>query len=217
MLVNTFPVGALGCNCSILACEKTNEAIIVDPGDEAEKIIAYVKQKGLKVKALLHTHTHVDHIAATKQVKDATNSKIMMHKGEKWLYENFKTQIEFTKKNWFVDLWDNFTEISPVDHFFEDEEIVTFGEHKIKILHTPGHTEGSSCFQISDKENLIFSGDTLFQSGIGRTDLWGISMEVLVKSIKNRLFTCEDETIVIPGHGENTTIGYEKRTNPFLI
>ncbi|KAA3597150.1 MAG: MBL fold metallo-hydrolase [Calditrichaeota bacterium] len=217
MFVKTFPVGALGCNCSILGCEKTLEAIIIDPGDEAQKILNLITQQGFKVKAILHTHTHVDHISATKEVKDATNGQVMMHEKEKWLYENFQKQLDFTRERWFQDFWPNFKEISPVDHYFEDEEIITFGDHKLNIIFTPGHTEGSSCFQVEGDENLIFTGDTLFQSSVGRTDLWGISMEVLVGSIKNRLLTLDDDSIVIPGHGPNTKIGLEKRMNPFLV
>lgn len=208
MLIATFPVGPLGCNCSIIACPETKEAAVVDPGGDADKIIDLLSEKGLKVTHLLHTHAHFDHIAGSRAMRERTGAKICLHKGDSWLYENLNMQGSL--------FGFNFDKPLPVDCYLEDEEEITIGKLKTKVLHTPGHTPGSLCFSLEEKESVLFAGDTLFQQSIGRTDLWGGSFEDIIKSIKGRLFTLDDSTSVVAGHGPNTTIFNERRTNPFV-
>ncbi len=208
MLNTTFPVGPLQCNCSIISCPDTKEAIIIDPGGDAEKIMDYVREHGLTVKYLLHTHAHFDHILASGEIKNLTGAKICLHKADKFLYDNLPGQgmlFGFKAKK-----------PEAIDHYLVDEEELNFGKFKTSVLHTPGHTPGSLCFSVADKNALLFAGDTLFNGSIGRTDLWGGSFDDIIKSINNRLLTLDDSTEVIPGHGENTNIWQEKRHNPFL-
>lgn len=208
MLVESFPVGPLQCNCSIIACKETGEAAIIDPGGDADRIIKLIQKYKLKPKYLLHTHAHFDHIIATRAVKEATGAKIYLHQADKMLYENLIQQGQLFGLQIDAPL--------PIDEYLEDESAIVIGKVKAKILHTPGHTPGSACFCLNDQESLLFSGDTLFARSIGRTDLWGGSFEDIIKSISNRLFILDDETRVIPGHGPDTTIWTEKRENPFF-
>lgn len=208
MLLESFPVGPLQCNCSIIACPETKEAAIVDPGGDPEKILALVKEHGLTVKYILHTHAHFDHVLGSRAVKEATGGKICLHNGDQWLYDNLAKQ-----GNMFGF---NITEPLPVDIYLEDDQELQIGKGKTKVIHTPGHTPGSLCFEHGDQENILFAGDTLFHRSIGRTDLWGGSFEQIIKSISERLMTLEDSTRVIPGHGPDTDIWSEKKENPFL-
>lgn len=208
MFIETFPVGALQCNCSIIACEETKEAAVIDPGGDVEKIIDLLKQNNFKVKYLLHTHAHFDHIIGSRKLKEATGAKICLHKADEWLYKNLKMQCGLFGLPADDPL--------AVDHFLSDEEPVLIGKLKSQVLHTPGHTPGSLCFSLGDEESVLFSGDTLFHRSIGRTDLWGGSFDDIIRSISTRLFTLDDSTRVVPGHGEGTDIWSEKHENPFL-
>jgi glyoxylase-like metal-dependent hydrolase (beta-lactamase superfamily II) len=208
MLITTFPVGPLQCNCSVIACPETKEAIIVDPGGDADKIMEFVKANNLTVKYLIHTHAHFDHILATGDIKNATGAKICLHEKDKFLYDNLQGQgmlFGFKAKK-----------PTAIDHYLSDEEIIEIGKVKTKVLHTPGHTPGSLCFTVADKESTVFAGDTLFNGSIGRTDLPGGSFDTIIKSIKNRLFALDDSTEVVPGHGDSTNIWREKKYNPFV-
>jgi len=210
MLIETVVVGKFQCNCTIIACEKTKEAIIIDPGDEAEKIIERVKHYGLQVKYLFHTHAHLDHFMATRSVKESSTGEIVLHKGDHDLYNSLQMQAEMF----------GFKVKSPlkVDKFVEDQEYLLAGkEISGKVIHTPGHSPGSVCFYLGDqKKPIIFSGDTLFADSIGRTDLWGGSYPILISSIKEKIFKLEESTIVYPGHGPKTTVWQEKKHNPFF-
>lgn len=208
MNITTFPVGPLQCNCSIIFCPDTREAAIIDPGGDADKIMDFVNKQGLQVKYLLHTHAHFDHILASKEVKEQTKAKICLHKKDKFLYDNLQGQgMLFGFKT---------DQPASIDQYLEDEEELEIGKFKSTILHTPGHTPGSLCFTVKDKDSTVFAGDTLFNGSIGRTDLWGGSFEDIIKSINNRLLVLDDSTLVIPGHGESTNIWKEKHHNPFL-
>jgi hydroxyacylglutathione hydrolase len=208
MLVESFPVGPLQCNCSIIACKETKQAAIIDPGGDPQHILDIVKQHGLTVKYLLHTHAHFDHIMGSRAVKEATGAQICLNEKDQWLYDNLEKQCGlFGFKS---------TDPLPVDHYLNDEEEVAIGKLKASVIHTPGHTPGSICFSLGDKESILFSGDTLFQRSIGRTDLWGGSFEEIIKSISQRLMNLDDSTRVIPGHGPDTDIWSERRENPFL-
>jgi hydroxyacylglutathione hydrolase len=211
MIMETTVVGAFQCNCTIIGCEETKEALIIDPGDEPEKIKAILKKHNLKPKYLLHTHAHLDHIMATREIKESNSGDILLHKADKKIYDNLQAQASIF----------GFKVKSPLapDRFIEDGEILNIGKNiNLKVIHTPGHSPGSICFHFDKLEKpLVFSGDTLFSGSVGRTDLWEASHEQMIKSIKNRLFALDDETIVCPGHGEKTSVWKEKKTNPFLI
>jgi hydroxyacylglutathione hydrolase len=210
LLLATFPVGPLQCNCSIVADPETKEAAVIDPGGDPEKIIQVLEENGLKAKYILHTHAHFDHILGSRAVAEKTGAKICLHKGDEWLYNNLSMQGAFVG-------WNLATEQTlPVDHFLEDEEELTLGDIKAKVIHTPGHTPGSTCFCLQQEAGLLFAGDTLFHNSIGRTDLWGGSLDDIQKSIKTRLFELEETVEVISGHGPNTSIWEEKRNNPYV-
>lgn len=209
MLFKNFPVGPLQCNCSILACEETGEALIIDPGDEAEKILAELAAHRLKPKWIVHTHAHFDHVGATRAVQEKTRAEVCLHRGDLFLFENVPMQATlFGLKA---------ESAGSVQHFINDKDVLSFGNHKIEVLHTPGHTPGSVTFYLSLKEGpLLFTGDTLFLQGIGRTDLWGGDFKKLIRSIQEKLLPFKDDTLVFPGHGPKTTIGFERRENPFV-
>lgn len=208
MLLTTFPVGPLGCNCSIVGCPETGEAAVIDPGGDVDRIISELEKNGLKVKYLLHTHAHFDHVLGSREMREKTGAQICLHKGDQWLYDNLAKQCALF--NMRAD------ETLPVDKYLDDEEEVQVGNLKTKVIHTPGHTPGSLCFSVAEKDSVLFAGDTLFQHSIGRTDLWGGSFEQIISSIKERLFQLDDSTEVIPGHGPNTTIWSERKANPFV-
>lgn len=207
VIQKTVVVGPLQCNCTILICPKSLEAIVIDPGDEAEKIIRNL-DPGVKVKYLLHTHAHFDHIGATEGVKLATQATVCLHQADEMIYKNLPMQGRMFGMS--------FTEAPAVEKFIEDNEELKFGEHKLEVIHTPGHSPGSVCFRLAGSEERVFSGDTLFRQSVGRSDLWGGDHSLLIRSIKSRLMVLDDEIRVYPGHGPATRIGEEKRKNPFL-
>lgn len=202
-------VGPLQCNCSILSCEKTLEAVIIDPGDEAQKIVKYVQAQNLKVKYVIHTHAHFDHFAGTAGVKAAIDATLCLHKADELLYQNLPMQGQMFGMH--------FDPAPPIEKFIENEETIAFGECKVEVIHTPGHSPGSICLkcQFPGGEKL-FSGDTLFRESVGRSDLWGGDHRTLISSIKTRLFPLEDGLPVYPGHGPDTSIWHEKKNNPFF-
>lgn len=202
MIHETIVVGSFQCNCHILA-DDDGEAVIVDPGDDAEAVLELAK--GLKVRYLLHTHCHLDHITGSRAVAEATGAKIMIHEMDRPLYEMLPAQARMF--GWDVK------EPAPIDSTFQEGAIVPFGRHEIRVLHTPGHTPGSCCFHLGEE---LFSGDTLFQRSIGRTDLWGGDSDLELDSIRKKLFTLDPGTLVHPGHGPDTRIREEKAENPFL-
>lgn len=208
LLIESFPVGPLQCNCSIIGCKETGEAAVVDPGGDPQKIVDFCKENNLTIKYLLHTHAHFDHILGARTVKEATGADICLHKEDQWLYDNVEKQCALF----------GFKASTPlaVDKYLDDEDVLQIGNAKAKVLFTPGHTPGSCCFSVEDKDSTLFSGDTLFHRSIGRTDLWGGSMEKIIKSISQRLLTLDPSTRVIAGHGPDTDIWSEKRENPFV-
>jgi len=208
LVLESFPVGPLGCNCSIIGCKETGDAIVVDPGGDPDKIIELLDKLGLKAKYLLHTHAHFDHITGSREMREKTGAQICLHEGDQWLYDNLLKQVQM----FGFEAQDPL----PVDRYLSDEEEVDFGNLKAKVIHTPGHTPGSLCFSVEDKDAVLPSGDTLFNRSIGRTDLWGGNFEEIIKSISTRLLTLDDSTRVIPGHGPDTCIWEEKKENPFV-
>ncbi len=208
----SFPVGSYQCNCSILYSSKTREAIIIDPGNDHEFIIAKINELNLKVKKLIHTHAHFDHIGRSTEVALATGATLHLHQGDEFLYNllpqqgMFFRQVVGTPKK-----LDSYLEDGE-EFSFEDGEIKNF----LKTIHTPGHTPGSCSFYTDYfDEPMLFAGDTLFQRSIGRTDLPGGDSHLIIKSIKQRLYQLPEETQVIAGHGEMTNIYEEKKFNPF--
>ncbi|MBI4412645.1 MAG: MBL fold metallo-hydrolase [Deltaproteobacteria bacterium] len=214
MIVKTFPVGPFQCNCTILGDPETGEAIVIDPGDEADRILKELKKNSLTAKHLLHTHAHLDHIGATRKVHDATSGKVCLHKEDLFLYDNIAMQGEFLGLR--ID-----PKVSVVDHYLNHRDVLEWGkENRTEILHTPGHTPGSVSFvfkKLIRDQDVLFSGDTLFFGSIGRTDLWGGDYDQIIDSIKTHLLTFDDSTVVVCGHGPNTSIGQERRKNPFLV
>jgi hydroxyacylglutathione hydrolase len=209
LLLETFPVGDFQCNCSVVACADTKEALVVDPGGEHRRILEIVAHYDLTVRYIIHTHAHLDHIAETRDVKEATSGTIALHRGDLFLYDGFLMQAAMF--GWRV------RPVLPVDHFLTDGESLAFGKRSARVLHTPGHTPGSCCFQLDGGDTpLLLSGDTLFQRSIGRTDLPGGDYETIERSIRERLYALDPDTRVIPGHGPPTTIGDEQRGNPFV-
>jgi glyoxylase-like metal-dependent hydrolase (beta-lactamase superfamily II) len=214
LLFETFPVGPLECNCSIIGCPDTKEAIVVDPGGDADRIEEVLRHYDLSVRYIIHTHAHFDHMGATRDVKErageaALAPAIAVHDADKFLYDGYLIQAKMFRVEARPTL--------PVDHWLVDGESLPFGKLSTKVLHTPGHTPGSCCFHLEiDGRSLLLSGDTLFAGGIGRTDLPGGDYPTLEKSIRSRLYSLDGDTLVIPGHGPATKIGDEARNNAFV-
>ena len=207
MEIRKMPVAPIGANCYIVS--EAGLAFITDPGGDAEKIIRAAKN--FDVRYILLTHAHFDHIGGLNDVKKAfPEAKTAVHKLEKeWLYSD---ELNLSENFGFSSVYEK-----EVDIELEDGMTLDFAGTKIKVLHTPGHTPGSTCFYIGNSENhILFSGDTLFRSSIGRTDFPGGSGRKIIESIKTKLLVLPDETVVYPGHDENTSISLEKKLNPFL-
>ncbi len=210
LLRETFPAGPLRCNCTVLACGDTKDAVIVDPGGELDRIAQIVAHYDLTVRAIIHTHAHLDHIHGTRDVKESHGGDICLHRDDLFLYDGIAMQAAMF--GWKV------RPAAPVDRFVEDGDRIEFGKHAALVVHTPGHTPGSVCFEVTtpgDKP-VLFAGDTLFRRSVGRTDLPGGDAATLSRSIKERLYTRNLDALVIPGHGATTTLGDEARTNPFV-
>jgi len=209
MLMQTFPVGPFQCNCTILGDPASRTAVVIDPGDEGDAIVQRIRKAGLKVTDVLHTHAHVDHVGGTAEVKRATGGTLWLHKGDQWLLENLATQCDM------IGL--PAPETPLIDRWLEEGTRIAFAPGPIETLHTPGHTPGSCCFLVAaGGRQLCFAGDTLFAGSIGRTDLWGGDTAQIMHSLHGKLMALDSDTEVITGHGAATTIGRERRSNPFL-
>ena len=207
MILETFPVGPLQCNCTILGDEVTREAIVIDPGDEIGRIHKRLTSLGLTLKQILITHAHIDHIGGALKLKRLTGAPILLNENDLPLVEMMDKQAAW--------LGVATPETAPPDEALTDGQTVGLTTCPARIIHTPGHTQGSICLHFAPLK-MVFAGDTLFAGSIGRTDLPGGDFEQILDSIRARLYTLPDETRVIPGHGSSTTIGNERRTNPFL-
>ena len=207
LLRETFPAGPFECNCTILACGDSKDAIVIDPGGEVARIAEIVAHYDLTVRAIVHTHAHLDHIYCTRDIKDAYGGTVCLHKGDAFLYDGFAMQAAMF--GWKV------RETTAVERWIEDGDTVAFGKRELAVIHTPGHTPGSVCFELGG-ERLLFAGDTLFRGSIGRTDLPGGDGKLIARSIKERLYTRDLDTVVVPGHGPTTRLGDEARSNPFV-
>jgi len=209
MVIETFPVGPLRCNCSILVDDENLRAIVIDPGGDFDNIRARLEKKGAKVIAIVHTHTHIDHVGATAPLQRWSSAGAHIHEADRFLYDVLPVQAEL--------LGVPLPERCEMEGDLVDGLVVRAGNLELQVLHTPGHTPGSVSFVLKDGAAAIaFTGDTLFRRGIGRTDLWGGDSDLIFKSLRTRLMTLAEDTKVIAGHGPTTTIGEERRGNPFL-
>ena len=198
-------VGPLETNCYLVYSQDSLECTVVDPGAEADRIFQLIAQKNLKPKLILNTHGHVDHIGANKDIKEKFNIPLYIHSADGPMLEN----VQQSEMAIFLGAMDS---PSP-DHFLNDGDKIKIGKSFLQVIHTPGHSPGSVSF-LSD--GFLLSGDTLFFGGVGRTDLPGGSWKEMESSIKNKILTMPDEMKVLPGHGPFTTVGQEKRANPFI-
>ena len=205
MKIETFPVSSFGMNCYLVSDSESGAAIYIDPGAEADMLIENISNMNLNLKFIINTHCHIDHVAEASKVIDHFQIPFYIHKGDLPLLDNLREQGKFFGLN--------VQEIPKITEFVNDGDSFNFGKLTASILHTPGHSPGGISIKI---ENSVFVGDCLFMDSIGRTDLPGGNYTQLMKSIQDKLLTLDDSTIVYPGHGPATTIGRERKNNPFL-
>lgn len=208
MILETFPVGPLQCNCTLLGDEATGEAMVIDPGDNVPYILERMAAHKLTLKQIVVTHAHIDHVGGALRLKRATGAPILLNENDISLLRMMDMQAAW--------LGIATPEVGPPDENAHEGLIVGVANHKGEVLHTPGHTQGSICLHFAS-EKLLFAGDTLFAGSIGRTDLPGGDGKQILLSIHDRLLPLADETRVIPGHGMETTIGAEREGNPWLM
>ena len=205
MIIKKLEVGPIMANCFILGCESTKEAVVIDPGDDADRILMELAKSELKVKYLINTHGHFDHVSANKRMKEATGALIAIHPDDEHMFSELSRSAQMFGLS---------SENSPpADIHLNDGDEITFGEITLTVIHTPGHSKGG--IGLYTKGHL-FAGDTLFAGSIGRTDLAGGDYDTLISSIRKKLLILDEDTIVYTGHGPETTLGKEKRMNPFL-
>jgi glyoxylase-like metal-dependent hydrolase (beta-lactamase superfamily II) len=207
MILEMLTVGPFQENCYIIGDEASGVGALVDPGDEAARIAMAVEGTGLEIGSIIVTHTHIDHVGAVVALVDEYTCPVLMHAEAEPMLEQLPTQA--------MMMGLRFGKVPTVDRYVEDEEILEVGDLRLRSLYTPGHAPGHLAFYVED-EGLVLSGDALFAGSVGRVDLPGGSMEVLMRSIEERLLTLPDQTVVCSGHGPRTTIGNERASNPFL-
>jgi hydroxyacylglutathione hydrolase len=207
MIHEILPVGPLQCNCSIIGDQTTHEAMVIDPGDEIDEVLAILQKHSLRVKQIVITHAHIDHVGGAMKLRAATGAPILLNQNDYVLLKMLDVQAAWLGMK------------SPgkvaIDHTIGQADTVKVGSLEGQVIHTPGHTEGSICIYFPMQHKLI-AGDTLFAGSIGRTDLPGGSFEKILSSLHNQVLALPDETVVVPGHGPITTIGEERESNPFL-
>jgi hydroxyacylglutathione hydrolase len=209
-VVEHFAVGPLACVCTIVADTASGEALVVDAGDEVERVVGRLAALGVRATHLLHTHAHIDHVGALAEMRERTGAPGLLHRADLPLYATLREQAQWLG-------------VAPPRLVEPDGDLIegdTFraGPATLEVLHTPGHTPGSTSFALqSDGATTLLTGDTLFAGSVGRWDLGGTSLEDIVHSIRAKLLPFDDRTVVVPGHGPETTIGIERRSNPFLI
>lgn len=207
MIHEILPVGPLQCNCSIFGDEQTREAIVIDPGEDIDKILELVERHGLTVKSIVITHAHIDHVAGAHKLRASTGAPVYMNEHDRELLNALDVQAAW--------LGVEPPAMTEVDSAAQDGTVLRLGRAEFQVIETPGHTQGSVSVWIP-QENKLVAGDTLFRDSIGRTDLPGGNTRQILSSIKTRLLPLADDVTVIPGHGPNTTIGRERERNPFL-
>lgn len=207
MIVETFPVGPLRCNCTILGDTVTHDAVIVDPGDNIPEILSRLAKRSLTLRQIIVTHSHIDHVGGAVLLKRITGAPVLLNQQDVGLLGAMEMQAAW--------LGVTAPEVAPPDASAEDGLSVGLPSHPAEVIHTPGHTPGSICLFMPSQQ-LLIAGDTLFAGSIGRTDLPGGDGRKILRSLRDRLLVLPDETRVLPGHGPETTIGEEKQSNPFL-
>ncbi len=205
MIIKELVVGPLMANCFICGCSKTKEAVVIDPGGDADTILLSLADSKLKVKYIINTHGHFDHVSANGKMKDATGADILIHPLDAPMLEKLSSNAAF----FGVSVENS----PPCDQTLEEGDTVSFGDITLKVIHTPGHTPGGISLYTN---GIVFVGDTLFSGSIGRTDFPGGDFNTLISSIKTKLFNMKDDIRVLSGHGPETSIGIEKRHNPFV-
>jgi hydroxyacylglutathione hydrolase len=227
LIHEVIPVGMLQCNCSILGDPVTREGIVVDPGDDTDRILAILRRHDLKIRAIISTHTHIDHVGGLAALHRATGAPVLIHEADLELYRHLDIQAQW--------LGVPTPAKTAIEDFVKEGDTLRWGGFVASVLHTPGHTPGSISLVVkagialpggerkagafqenTGAESRLLSGDTLFRESIGRTDLWGGSYPQILDSIREKLLVLPDEVVVYPGHGEITTIGFERAHNPFL-
>jgi hydroxyacylglutathione hydrolase len=222
-----IPVGMLQCNCSILGDQVTREGIVVDPGDDVEHILDILRRHGLKIRAIVSTHTHIDHVGGLAALHRATGAPVLIHEADIELYRHLDIQAQWLGVPTPAQ--------TSIKDFVKEGDTLRWGGFEAGVLHTPGHTPGSISLLVKPgmalpdaepetissganprAEARLLSGDTLFRESIGRTDLWGGSHPQILDSIREKLLVLPDDIVVYPGHGDTTTIGFEREHNPFL-
>ncbi len=207
MILESFPVGPLRCNCTILGDEVTREAIVVDPGDNISEILSRLQKHGLTLRQIVITHAHIDHVGGAALLKRATGAPVFLNQNDLGLLSAMEMQA-----GW---LGIATPEVGPPDASADDGLAVGLATLPAEVIHTPGHTPGSICL-LFPQHQLLLAGDTLFAGSIGRTDLPGGDGRQILRSLRDRLMVLPDATRVVPGHGPDTTIGEERQSNPFL-
>lgn len=205
LIIKSLVVGPIMANCFILGCEKTKEAVVIDPGDDTDKILMALAESALTVKYIINTHGHFDHVGGNRRMKSATGAQILIHS----LDAHMLGSLSSTAAAWGLSAQDS----PPPDRTIVDGDTISCGSITLKVIHTPGHSPGGISLYT---DGNVFVGDTLFAGSIGRTDFPGGDFGTLVSSIRNKLFVLEDDVRVFTGHGPETTIGKEKRFNPFV-
>jgi glyoxylase-like metal-dependent hydrolase (beta-lactamase superfamily II) len=207
MIHEILPVGPLQCNCSVIGDDVSHEAIVIDPGDDIEDVLAIVRKHKLQVKHIVITHAHIDHVGGAMKLRAATGAPILLNQNDYALLKMLDEQAAWIGMD------------SPgkvdIDQSVGQADTIKAGSLVADVIHTPGHTEGSVCLYFPMEKKLI-AGDTLFAGSIGRTDLPGGSMQKILRSLQDKVLALPDETVVVPGHGPLTTIGEERESNPFL-
>jgi glyoxylase-like metal-dependent hydrolase (beta-lactamase superfamily II) len=205
LIIERQAIGPFMKNGFVVGCTETSEAVYIDPGDEVEVLMNWVNKEGLTLKSILNTHGHADHICGIGSVKECLDIPIYLHEADRFLYDSLPQQGAWMGFKYDI--------APPVDLFLDDNDVIHFGKHSIRVHHTPGHSPGSVSFEIDEH---VFCGDLLFSGSIGRTDLPGGDLETLLASVRSKIFPLGDNKILHSGHGPDTTIGEERSSNPFL-
>jgi len=212
--VDCVVVGPIQCNCYILHDPVSLKAFLIDPGAESEDLLVHLQQRKFDLQAILVTHAHLDHVGGIEMVLEEFPCPVYYHSADKPLYDNLLMQAQLfgmTPRQLQA------RQPKAGEGSLQHEQTFPMEGAELQVIHTPGHTPGSVCFQMTGEKKVVFSGDTLFEGSIGRTDLWGGSYDQIIQSIQERLMVLEDTVMILPGHGAETMIGAERRYNPFLV
>ncbi len=206
MILKGLEISAMAVNCYIVGCEETREVAVIDPGGNPRAILKLLEDDELKAVYIINTHGHIDHIGANRAIKDATGAKILIHEADSKMLVNSVSNFSF--------LMGSKVTSPPADQFLKDGDIIKIGNTvELEVIHTPGHSPGGICLKTGD---IMFVGDTLFYGSIGRTDFPGGSYKQLIENIRDRILCYDDKVVCYPGHGPETTVGFERKNNPFL-